>query len=80
MSSDFGQRLRSAREVAALDLHEAATAAGVNAWQLELAETGGKHDFRFLEVDDLATIYGVTMDWLSGRVDSPWKIWVPEQR
>ena len=54
-----------------LDLHEAATAAGVDAWQLELAETGGKHDFRFLEVDDLSSLYGVTLDWLSGRVDSP---------
>ena len=78
--SDFGQRLRSAREVAGFDLQEAATAAGVDAWQLELAETRGKHDFRFLEVADLSSLYGVTLDWLSGRVDSPWEVWEPEQR
>ena len=78
--SDFGQRLRSAREVAGFDLHEAATAAGVNPWQLELAETGGKHDFMFRDVGHLAALYGVTLDWLSGRVDSPWEIWEPRPR
>ena len=42
-----------------------AAAAGVNAWQLELAETGGEHEFTFLEVADLSTLYGVTLDCYS---------------
>ncbi len=78
MSTDFGKKLRSAREVADLSLHDAATVAGLNRRQLEQAEAG-KRDLRFTQVADLAVIYGVTLDWLSGRVDSPWKVWEPEQ-
>ena len=79
MERGFGERLRSAREVAGLGAQDAAAASGVDSWRLERAEAG-ECDLRFTEVFRLAATYGVTLDWLSGREASPWETFEPPLR
>ena len=73
------ERLLSAREVAGLSLEATATSVGIDSWRLEQAEAG-EFDPPCTKVIRLAELFGVTMDWLGGRVASPWETYEPRRR
>ena len=66
----LGDKLKQARLAKGLTQREAAEIAGVDSSYISRYESG-QRDPSALALRGLATIYGVTVDWLTGQADEP---------